>query len=126
MTKAELERILAVWQERLRLGHWNITIKWDREVADDNEAEIRVHDWYEQASISFHKKFTEWDETHANTTVVHELLHCFERDCKSAIEAMGPVASASVYELLWSRYIAGAENWIDRLALILVELAGPA
>jgi hypothetical protein len=126
MTREELQRILSVWQQRLHLDHWDLTIRWDREVSEDNEAEIRVHDWYDQASISFHKEFEKWDERHANTTVVHELLHCFERDSKTAVEAMVNVTTSKVYELAWSRYVAGAEKWVDRLAAILVELAGPA
>jgi len=126
MTRTELERILAVWQDRLRLGHWSIKIVWDREISDENEAEIRVHDWYEQASIGVSKKFEQWDSRHANTTIVHELLHCFERDCKAAVEAMANVSGQAVYELLWSRYLAGAEAWIDRLAIVLVDLTGHA
>jgi len=40
-----------VWQGRLGLGHWDIKVRWEIPIGLDANAEIKISDDYEQASI---------------------------------------------------------------------------
>ena len=135
--KEELERILSVWQKRLKLDHWDIKIRWDKSCPTGAEAECKISNDYEQASIRIQqvddpttdpptRPFTAWTDYDTNLNIVHELLHCFEKETRHAIEAAGPVTPNSAYEVLYAWYVHGAENWVDRLSIILVDLAGMA
>lgn len=135
MTREQLEHILREWQRRLRLDHWDIQIRWHLPVDKENEAEIRISDDYEQASIriSQHDEpdsdipcegFTSWSARRANEILVHELLHIFEKQTKRPVQAYLPEKANLASELFWTWYEHGAENWVERLSLILVDLAG--
>lgn len=132
LTREQLERVLSVWQERLRLGHWDIQIRWHLrpgqnpdgtgEADEGIDAEIRIHDYHDQASIRLAEGWEKWDLKMANHTIVHELLHIFEHQTKYPMEKWFQNTRAEEYA--WDLYVRGAENWVDRLALILVDLAG--
>lgn len=131
MTRKEVERILAVWKKRLGLDCWDIKIRWEIDIEPDTgevaEAEIRVHPDYEQASIRVNRdKFPTWSDEHANATVVHELLHVFERGSNLAVQSAGLLMTDAAYRLLWDRYEHESEGWVDRLAFVLVRLGGLA
>ena len=103
-------------------------IRWELpvETEDKTEAEIRVHDDYDQASIRIREGYEEWTPEHANVTIVHELLHTFERGSKQAVSCLDLVTKPDAFEMIWHRYLHESENWIDRLAIILVDLGGLA
>jgi hypothetical protein len=135
VTRAEIERITAVWQERLGLDRWDIRVRWELSPPKGCDAEVRIAKDYEQASIRIQqtddpesdpqtKPFTTWSQEYANYTVVHELLHIFEYQTKRSVEALEGVISASAYDMFAAWYDHGAENWVDRLAQRLVELVG--
>lgn len=135
MTKERIEEIVRVWQSRLQLGHWDIKIRWEMPVELTIDAEIKISDDYEQASIRIQQltdpssdpptySFVTWDDYAANRTIVHELLHIFEKQTRRSIESAEPVLPKTAYELMWAWYCHGSENWVDRLAIILVELGG--
>jgi len=139
MTQEELERILNVWQCRLQLDHWDIKVKWEVPCSLASEAEIKISNDYEQASLRIQQQsdpttdpptrsFVDWTEYDTNINIVHELLHVFEKETHRPIEAAGTngVMSSSAYEILLAWYQHGAENWVDRLSIILVNLAGVA
>ena len=137
MTKADIERIVSVWQERLGLSHWDIKVRWEMPVSKGDDAEIRVHQDYEQASMRIQQDtdpastpptvpFTTWTEKQANLVVVHELLHVFEKETRRPAESLEDVLSSSSYTMFWSWYEHGAENWVDRLAARIVEMGGVA
>lgn len=132
MTHEQLEVVLREWQRRLRLGHWDIQIRWhllpgqnadgSGEVDSGCDAEIRIHDYHDQASIRLHEDWNKWDLQMANHTLVHELLHIFEHQTKFPLEKWLGESRGEAYA--WDLYVKGAENWVDRLAIILVDLAG--
>ena len=124
MTKKDLERIVAVWQQRLKLQNYRIEFLWNQDT--EGYAEIKVHDDYEEATLKFGPRFREWDTSLANKVVVHELLHIFENGTGIVAESLEDILESHAYALFTSRYNHECENWIDRLAFILVELGGNA
>jgi hypothetical protein len=124
MTKKELERIVAVWQKRLKLQNYRFEFLWHEDT--EGQAEIKVHDDYEEATLKFGSRWREWDADRANKIVVHELLHIFENGTGVVAESLEDILESHAYALFTSRYNHECENWIDRLAFILVELGGNA
>lgn len=139
MTKEQVESLLEDWKQRLGLGHWNIKVNWDMPVELGVDAEIKIHNDYEQASIRIQQRtapaddeadraptrpFTEWTDKEGSHVIVHELLHIFEKQTSRAVQAAESSMSKPAYELLWSWYSHGSENWVDRLAQVLVSLGG--
>lgn len=128
MTRKEVEYVLAVWKERLRLTHWTIKIRWDEEGAPeletDDEARIKVADDYEEAFIRLAPEWSTWTAEELNRILVHELIHTFENDAGVAIEALEGRIPAGLFSLLECWYTHEVEKMVDRLALIIIELAG--
>lgn len=123
MTKARVERILREWQTTLKLSHWRIRVNWDAPSDEDCHANIKVDDSYENASIRVDPAFREWTERFTHETIVHELLHIFENQAGCVVESLERIMEPHAYYLLENHYTQMVENWIDRLALIIVELA---
>ena len=124
MTKRRLRAIVNEWQRRLRLQNWEITLHWGG--LTDDYALIKVSADYENANLRFRQDFPGWTEEFANETVVHELLHIFERGVAQATESLEEVLEPTAYKLFAHRYSHEAENWVDRLSIILVDIAGLA
>jgi hypothetical protein len=89
---AELKRLVDVWQQRLALRDWNITIRWAKDDEDEGYyAEVSPHNHTKEAEIVFARP-----GTHQGTVmdpevlVVHELLHLhfapFKTPIGSALE----------------------------------------
>lgn len=132
MTKTELEVILARWARVLRLENWNITIPWDMPCDPGIYAEIKISADYEQASMRIQQAtdpdtdpptvpFWEWDERLTNCILVHELLHIFENPVRRTVEAAELAMPKSAFDIFNDWYVHGAENWVDRLSIILVD-----
>ena len=74
LTKKELEKLLTVWQDRLRMSDWNISIsivnfsRKDYKQSGDFEADILA----KKAKILLTAKPFRGDEEY---TLVHELIH---------------------------------------------------
>ncbi len=134
--RLEADRVLGVWLTRLRLTDWEIVIRWDLlpgqksdgtgEVDTDLEAEIRVHDYHEQASIRLCATWEKWDATALNRTLVHELLHVYEKETQRPAEQTQNTMGKKEHEIFWGWYVAGRERWVEKMARVLVELAGLA
>ena len=117
MTKPQLERILRTWQRRLKLEHWDIKIDWNNPADDGAIADNERMNKYDDSIIRLSRTWPSWDSTYAAATIVHELLHCHDRDLQEAMKALDGDKTWSAHEL---------EGFVDRLAVILVGLAGPA
>lgn len=138
MTRPEIEEIVRIWQERFKLDRWDIKVRWEMPVELGYDAEIKISDDYEQASIRIQqledttgevitKPYTSWTREEANGIIVHELLHIFEKQTRRPLEKFIPDEDPTqAQELLWDWYVHAAENWVDRLASIIVDLAGIA
>lgn len=136
MTREQVEQIVEGWRQRLRLGHWAIKVRWETPVEKGYDAEIKISDDYEQATIRIQqqddpdgdppsKSYVHWTEREANEVIVHELLHVFEKQTRRPLEQFMPDKPTPAHDLLWAWYTHGAENWVDRLAVAIVDLVMP-
>lgn len=128
ITRLELERILRVWQERLRLTHWAIEIDWGMPLDDDEaNAEILIEDFYDAAKVRIANGFPAWSADWANKVIVHELLHVVCRDMDELVKAVKVIVpDERAHDLFADRYNHEAEGVVDRLAITVVLLAGNA
>lgn len=82
MTQAELEKLCALWQKRLRLQDWRVTVQLVRKyVLPDCHAEIESHSRTKIAKMKIvapGDRDPEWaDETELEWSLVHELMHLY-------------------------------------------------
>lgn len=124
MTEDGLEQLLREWQVRLRLERWDLRLRFDLPVADDNEAEIRVHDYYEQASVRISPSFVSWSPEWAEAVVVHELVHVFEKSVKRATDAVCEALPAAAREVFWQWYLFASEQMVENVSNALLNTAG--
>lgn len=122
LTKAQVEKIVRVWQGRLGLERWKIEVEFSNNPADFY-AEANPSVQYESCTLVFSPGWSELTVELVDQTVVHELLHLLHRDVDTAVEAarsqLHPQASGQIEK----RYEHAMEGFIDRLATRLVELA---
>jgi len=127
LTRADLEQLVEMWQHRLGFDRWGIRIDWAVPAADA-AAEIKPWHVYDYATIRFNqtaeKGFQTWSRTIANRNVVHELLHLALRDVDYAVETGELVMSTPVWKLFEANVDNACEAAIDRLATVIVDLAG--
>jgi hypothetical protein len=128
LDRDELERILTVWQQRLRLDHWDIRIDWTVEPDDGHVAQIKAWDVYDYATVRFNqtpdKGISAWSRLVANRNVAHELLHLVMRDVDYVCETGELVLAASVWKVFEANFDNTMEQAVDRLASVLVDLGG--
>jgi hypothetical protein len=130
LTRDELAHIVEAWQHRLQLDHWSIQVDWDTAAEDGCTAQIKPWHVYDYATIrlshSPEKGWTTWPRLIANRNVVHELLHLALRDVEYAHATGELVMAANVWKLFDVAVENASEAAIDRLATVLVDLAGLA
>ena len=123
MTRKQIEATVRVWQTRLGLDGWKITVDY-AETPDDSYAEIKPDVAYDSATLILSPGYVGWTPAVANVTIVHELLHLLVRDIDATVEdarsQLHPQASAQVEK----RYEHEVEGFVDRLAARIVELGG--
>ena len=125
LSRDELERILAVWQHRLRLDHWRIEIAWDRPLDDDDaEGEVQCAEHCDSATVRLATGCTGWTRARASAVVVHELVHVVCRDMDALVDAAKLAMGDQTHVLFADRYEHETEGVVERLATVLAELAG--
>jgi hypothetical protein len=77
-----LTRILKLWQKRLRLEDWDITVKWTtfKELEDDSALGDVVtvpEKRYAQIRILNEEEAKTLEHFDPERTIIHELLHCY-------------------------------------------------
>lgn len=82
MTQAELNKLCALWQKRLRLEDWRVAVKVVRKYAlPDCYADCLPHGRTKVAKIRIADpadRDPEWaDETELEWSLVHELMHLY-------------------------------------------------
>lgn len=126
MTKAQFERVIRTWQDRLGIAHWDITVNWGAPADSSDFAEITAETSYDKAVMRVNPNFGEWTDVFLNQVVVHELLHCVCRDMDIAVldarSGLHPTAASQAE----ARYRHESEGVVDRLAIRLVEIGGVA
>lgn len=111
MTQKQIERLVKDWQKRLRLDHWEIRIDWNSQAA--SIAENERSNFYDSAIIRLGTAWPTWSADYAEQTIVHELLHCHDRDLQQAVKALEGDQTWATHEI---------EGLVDRLAMVLVSL----
>ena len=82
MTQAGLDKLCALWQKRLRLEDWRVSVKLVRKYElPDAHAEALPHRRTKVAKIKIvdpRDRDPEWaDETELEWSLVHELMHLY-------------------------------------------------
>lgn len=125
LKKSDIEKMVRVWQARMRLTHWTIKIDWDTLLDEGfRSGECEVSKRYDVATIRFGAGFPTWDRVFANQTVVHELLHVAGRDLDESVNAIDSQLSKRLFELFYERFEHENEGVIERTACVLVDLGG--
>lgn len=123
LTREDIASLVDVWQERLRLTHWEIRIDWENEPGEDELANVNWS-FYDVATLRFAATYPMWSRREANWTVVHELMHIVMRDLQEGVESAERVLPASAYRLFDARFQHELEGVVDRTAALLIELGG--
>lgn len=133
MTKAQLERVVRVWQSRLSLESWDLSVAWVKDAvtgegcSEDADATTWRANTYDRAVVyPSPDKFGSWSDEVTNRIVVHELLHLVTRDLDRAVTAVEGQVHPDVFRMVEKRYDHEIEGVVDRLAYRLVEIGGLA
>lgn len=124
MTERVLRRILAGWQKRLRLEHWDVKLDLETFANPGCYATVWAADDYDTATVKVDAEWRGWSTELANQTVVHELLHIVFRDVDEAVCAGRQRLSDDAAAVVKYGYEHALEGTADRLAHRLVELGG--
>src|SRR4051812_9562047 len=120
-TKKSMEERVAKWQHVLGLDDWDILIKWDISLNDD-EAEADPGKNYKYATLRLSEKWPYWTEEWADKTILHELWHIKMRDLDTAAKALDEVLTSDAYKIHEQRYDHEAESFVDVAATIIYRL----
>lgn len=126
MTRARLERVVRVWQQRLGLERWDIAIEWDEPCGEDANAATWRSSSYDRAEIRWDKEWRKWSARKANEYAVHELLHLHLRDVDEVVGSLEGQLHRDSYALVDGRYLHEVEGLIERLTYRLIEIGGEA
>ncbi len=124
MTRAQVEKIVTVWQGRLKLSQWSVKVDFDKPANASNDAQVSIDNHYDNATVLLSSAWADWTREYTNLTLVHELLHLHERDVEEAIRSVEGLVGRPAYTLYWDRYKHEREGLVDRLAAVLVENLG--
>lgn len=122
MTKAQVERIVRLWQGRLGLERWDVKVDWSKPCADENVAEAERSQFYDSATLRLEPGWSKWTADYAEQAMVHELLHLCHRDTDQAFYDVDGQLQRDAWVMAERRYRQSMEGFIDRLASRLVEL----
>lgn len=126
MTRAQAERIIRVWQERLGLERWSVEVLWDEPAPEGDNARTWRSDWYENARVYFNAEWPSWDRERFEQTAVHELLHLLHRGVDETWRDLENQLHRDAWSMADARYMQEMEGFIDRLASRVLEVGGPA
>lgn len=125
MTRAQGERIIRGWQERLGLGGWRIEVLWDEPAEEDENARTWRSGFYDSARVYWAKDWQSWPRERFEQTAIHELLHLCHRDIDEAWNDLDGQLHRDAWSVAKARYTQENEGFVDRLAFRLLEFGGP-
>lgn len=140
LTRGQIEQKVAIWQARLGLEHWSITIHWDThpDPADCGYAiaEVNAQDtYYHRCNMRFCPEVLTWpgDAWGAlgnfapDEILAHELIHVAQRDCdRAAMDLDEDQIHRDARDIRNGAYHEARERFVDDLARALVRCLGPA
>lgn len=139
LTLEQLQDKLVLWQQRMNLLHWEITINPDdvATTGDDDEvanAEMVAHTQYDRAELRLGAGWRDWDprdigDLHISIDylLAHELVHCWMRDLdRMAFDDLSGKIHRDAAEMYGEIYHRGREHLVDHIARALVDGWGPA
>ena len=117
LTEERITELVATWQQRLRLGHYDLRVCFNLPTEKDSDAEIRIHDYYDQGTVRINgKEFQHWTDAYANSVIVHELVHIFEKKVRLTADAACEALSSQATEVFWAWYLVASEQMVENLA----------
>lgn len=131
-TQDDIEYLIEKWKPLLGLEHWKIKVLWDKPIRSTKyNAEIYVSDLLKSAAMAVNVNYTKWSDYWAETTIIHELLHCSHKavdlvwekttgltDIPNVDPALHPALANTVDDL----YTTEMERFIDYLSCRIYDL----
>lgn len=113
------------WQKRLLLDHYDIRVRFNIDVDKEADAEIKIHDFYDQATVRINgDKFEHWTEAWAEAVVVHELVHVFEKRVRRIVDKTADGMNGLTTEIFWGWYETASEQMVENLAKAFLTAYG--
>lgn len=134
-TRATMEGYVERWLPLLGLHVWKVRIVWEKPIRGKHNAEIVVSDKLKSAVIALHPTYEAWTDYWAETTIIHELLHCLHKPVDLVWEkttgitdlpGYTPALHPEVTGVADDAYVTEMERFIDQLACRLYDLYSAA
>jgi hypothetical protein len=91
-------------------------------VDEDSEAEVVIHDDYEEVGLKYSKDWRKWTQRKFDAVTVHELLHVVFHDQKIAVESIYDNLSHDAKVMLQRRFQHETEQAVEHLAQRIVDI----
>lgn len=114
---------IARWKPLLGLHNWKIKVIWERPLRGKWNAEIYVSDKLKSAALELHRDYVLWSDYWAETTIIHELLHCSHKPIdmvwdKMVADNLHPEVMGTVEDC----YTTEMERFIDNMSCRLYDI----
>jgi hypothetical protein len=133
VTRAQAERLLEAWRQRLT-PEWAVAIDWAAHPEQENHraacehsqrylvAEVQLaRDWLDSSA---HHLYAGQDvAAEREVDLVHELVHLLHRDVDRAAQVSGETLGREAAHVAGERYRDALEGHVERVARSLVALA---
>lgn len=125
-TKEQIEQAIAVWQDRLRLKHWQITLDWETPPDDENAAASceRIGPRY-CAVVKFADTGHNMTPAKVSMIIAHELIHCHLFDMSDVIDNLATQLVPQAQLLTCLTHEKTVECAVDALAMAFSEALPP-
>lgn len=130
-TRESIEAMIEKWKPLLGLHNWKIKVIWDKPIKGKHNAEIVPSDKLRSAAIGLSRNFERWSDSWAETTIIHELLHCLHKPVDlvwekttgiTDIPGYTPALHPEVSGVADDNYATETERFIDQLSCRLYDL----
>jgi hypothetical protein len=129
--RESMEGFVDRWLPLLGMHVWKVRIVWEKPIRGRHNAEILVSDKLKAAVIALNRDFETWSDYWAETTIIHELLHCLHKpvdlvwekttgitDLRNVDPGLHPALEGTAADT-WETEM---ERFIDQLACRLYDL----
>ena len=126
MTEKQLEKVVRLWQKRLGLQDWDISLSFVPlpfcRCEDDADATTWRQNSYDRAVIFPNADWKSKSDDALNRLMVHELLHLVTRDLDRVVASVEEQLHADAWRAVNTRYDHEIEGVVERLANRFVDL----